>query len=119
MRGWPRRIPCGGTHRSPQRAAGDSGVGSLPDYRPADFRAARTASARVSHLPARTDPARAELYARIDARVDQMIADGLVDEVARLAAAGYDWNLPAMTGLGYRRSASTCGERSPSRRRSC
>jgi tRNA dimethylallyltransferase len=42
------------------------------------------------------------LYARIDARVDQMIADGLVEEVRRLAAAGYGWELPAMTGLGYR-----------------
>ncbi len=45
---------------------------------------------------------RAELYARIDARVDRMIADGLMDEVRRLAGAGYGWNLPAMTGLGYR-----------------
>jgi len=45
---------------------------------------------------------RPELYARIDARVDRMIADGLVAEVERLAAAGYDWQLPAMSGLGYR-----------------
>ncbi len=42
------------------------------------------------------------LYERIDARVDAMIEAGLVDEVQRLADAGYDWNLPAMTGLGYR-----------------
>jgi tRNA dimethylallyltransferase len=45
---------------------------------------------------------RQELYARIDARVDQMIAQGLVAEVERLAAAGFGWDLPAMTGLGYR-----------------
>lgn len=45
---------------------------------------------------------RAELFARVDARVDRMIADGLVDEVRRLAEAGYDWNLPAMSGIGYR-----------------
>jgi tRNA dimethylallyltransferase len=45
---------------------------------------------------------RPELYARIHARVDRMIADGLVGEVRRLAEAGYGWNLPAMTGLGYR-----------------
>jgi tRNA dimethylallyltransferase len=45
---------------------------------------------------------RAELYARIDARVDRMIADGLVAEVQRLVDAGYGWDLPAMTGLGYR-----------------
>jgi tRNA dimethylallyltransferase len=45
---------------------------------------------------------RPELYARIDARVDRMIVDGLVEEVRRLAEAGYGWDLPAMTGLGYR-----------------
>jgi tRNA dimethylallyltransferase len=42
------------------------------------------------------------LYERIDARVYWMIEAGLVEEVRRLADAGYDWNLPAMTGLGYR-----------------
>jgi tRNA dimethylallyltransferase len=45
---------------------------------------------------------RPELYERIDARADRMVAGGLVDEVRDLAEAGYDWNLPAMTGLGYR-----------------
>ncbi|PKO21765.1 MAG: tRNA (adenosine(37)-N6)-dimethylallyltransferase MiaA [Chloroflexi bacterium HGW-Chloroflexi-1] len=45
---------------------------------------------------------RPELYARIDARINRMIADGLVAEVERLVAAGYDWQLPAMSGLGYR-----------------
>ena len=45
---------------------------------------------------------RPELYARIDARVDHMIATGLLDEVRCLDAAGYVRELPAMTGLGYR-----------------
>ena len=45
---------------------------------------------------------RPELYMRIDVRVDQMMAAGLLDEVRRLDAAGYAWELPAMTGLGYR-----------------
>lgn len=44
---------------------------------------------------------RDELYARADARVEAMIAAGLVDEVAGLLAAGYGWNLPAMSSLGY------------------
>lgn len=48
------------------------------------------------------DRPRADLYARIDARVDAMIADGLVAETARLLAAGYVPTLPAMTSLGYR-----------------
>jgi tRNA dimethylallyltransferase len=45
---------------------------------------------------------RPELYARIDARVDRMIEDGLAEEVRSLVAAGYGWELPAMSGLGYR-----------------
>jgi tRNA dimethylallyltransferase len=45
---------------------------------------------------------RPELYARIDARVDAMLAAGLIDEVRRLAAQGYGWDLPAMSGLGYK-----------------
>jgi tRNA dimethylallyltransferase len=45
---------------------------------------------------------RPELYARIDARVDHMLEAGLVEEVRCLVAAGYGWELPAMSGLGYR-----------------
>jgi tRNA dimethylallyltransferase len=45
---------------------------------------------------------RDELYARIDARVDAMLAAGLLDEVRALAARGYDWSLPALSGVGYR-----------------
>ncbi|MBM3127152.1 MAG: tRNA (adenosine(37)-N6)-dimethylallyltransferase MiaA [Chloroflexi bacterium] len=49
---------------------------------------------------------RAELYARINARVDQMIAAGLIEEVRALLAQGYRANLPAMSGLGYRQIAA-------------
>ncbi len=45
---------------------------------------------------------RAELYRRIDARVDEMVAHGLVDEVKKLLKMGYSLNLPAMSGIGYR-----------------
>lgn len=44
---------------------------------------------------------RADLHARIAARVEQMVAEGLVDEVQRLLAAGFAPPLPAMTSLGY------------------
>lgn len=44
---------------------------------------------------------REELYRRIDARVEAMLAAGLVDEVRGLLAAGYDPALPAMSGIGY------------------
>ncbi len=42
------------------------------------------------------------LYARVDARIDKMLKDGLVDEVRGLVARGYAFDLPSMTGLGYR-----------------
>jgi tRNA dimethylallyltransferase len=45
---------------------------------------------------------RAELYRRIDLRVDKMIENGLVDEVRSLIDRGYSLELPAMSGIGYR-----------------
>jgi tRNA dimethylallyltransferase len=45
---------------------------------------------------------RDELYRRIDARVDAMMAAGLVDEVRDLLAMGYSPELPSMSGIGYR-----------------
>jgi len=44
---------------------------------------------------------RSALYARADARIDAMLAAGLVEEVQRLLAAGYSWELPSMSALGY------------------
>ncbi len=45
---------------------------------------------------------RAELYARVDARIEQMFARGLLDEVQTLLDAGYPPELPSMSALGYR-----------------
>jgi tRNA dimethylallyltransferase len=42
------------------------------------------------------------LYQRIDVRVDEQIAAGLVDEVRGLLASGYGPSLPSMQGLGYK-----------------
>ncbi|HLA62786.1 MAG TPA: tRNA (adenosine(37)-N6)-dimethylallyltransferase MiaA [Rhodothermales bacterium] len=44
---------------------------------------------------------RGELYARINARVDAMLADGLVDEVARLIALGYRTDENPLRTIGY------------------
>lgn len=44
---------------------------------------------------------RPELYRRIDSRVEGMIEAGLEAEVRRLVAAGYSFDLPAMSGVGY------------------
>jgi len=45
---------------------------------------------------------RKELYRSIDLRVDEMIKRGLVTEVEKLVNIGYDFNLPAMSGIGYK-----------------
>ena len=45
---------------------------------------------------------RAELYRRTDLRVDEMIARGLVEEVEKLMNIGYGFELPAMSGIGYK-----------------
>jgi tRNA dimethylallyltransferase len=45
---------------------------------------------------------RGELYARIEKRVDQMIEEGLEDEVRRLMEHGYPRELSSMQGLGYK-----------------
>jgi tRNA dimethylallyltransferase len=48
------------------------------------------------------DLPRAALHRRADARVDAMIAAGLVDEVRRLNAQGYGCGLPSFASIGYR-----------------
>jgi tRNA dimethylallyltransferase len=45
---------------------------------------------------------RAELYRRIDERVDRMMAQGLVREVEKLVKMGYDFTLSAMSTIGYK-----------------
>jgi len=45
---------------------------------------------------------RSEIYRRIDQRVDEMVARGLVAEVENLLEMGYNLTFPAMSGIGYR-----------------
>ncbi len=49
---------------------------------------------------------RRELYQRIDARIDRMIENGLLDEVRGLLDKGYSPDLPALSAIGYREMAS-------------
>lgn len=48
------------------------------------------------------DLEREKLYKVIGDRVDLIIRAGLVKEVKSLIRRGYGWNLPAMSGIGYR-----------------
>jgi tRNA dimethylallyltransferase len=74
------------------------------------------AKAPISRLQLKTKPLantliigltadRAELYHRLDLRVEEMIRRGLVDEVRGLRDKGYDFSLPAMSGIGYKQIA--------------
>lgn len=49
---------------------------------------------------------RAELYRRIDRRIDAMIENGFIDEVKTLLAKGYDPSLPALSAIGYSQIAA-------------
>lgn len=48
---------------------------------------------------------RQRLYARIEDRIDNMIALGLIDEVAELLKKGIDERMTSMQGLGYKEIA--------------
>ena len=45
---------------------------------------------------------RAELYERVDQRIDLMFANGFIDEVRALLAKGYSPFLPTLSAIGYR-----------------
>ena len=45
---------------------------------------------------------RKQLYRMIDDRVDRMVEDGLAAEAANLVRRGYSWDLPSMSGVGYK-----------------
>lgn len=45
---------------------------------------------------------RIELYARIDARIEEMLAAGLVEEIHTLLDLGYAPDLPTFSAIGYR-----------------
>lgn len=45
---------------------------------------------------------RAELYKRIDERIEAMFAGGFLNEVKNLLKQGYPPNLPSMSAIGYR-----------------
>lgn len=48
------------------------------------------------------DVPREELYQRIDKRIDQMLEQGLLQEVQELVKRKFSWDLPSMSGIGYR-----------------
>lgn len=56
---------------------------------------------------------RDELYRRIDARVDRMMAEGFLAEVEGLLNSGFDASLKPMQSLGYRHLSAAVGGKTP------
>ncbi|MBI2459945.1 MAG: tRNA (adenosine(37)-N6)-dimethylallyltransferase MiaA [Candidatus Rokubacteria bacterium] len=56
---------------------------------------------------------RSRLYARLEARVEAMLARGLLEEVRGLLRAGFSPELPALQGIGYRHMAAVLAGRLP------
>jgi tRNA dimethylallyltransferase len=52
---------------------------------------------------------RPDLYARIDERIDKMVALGLLDEVRKLLQQGFSPNLPAFSAIGYKEMVAVIG----------
>lgn len=48
------------------------------------------------------DPPRECLYEKINRRMEQMLSEGLLDEVNRLFSMGYDEHSPGLNSLGYK-----------------
>lgn len=66
----------------------------------------REASQPLDAVQIALDYPRDVLYARINTRVDQMIEQGLVDEVRHLIESGYGAHLERLRSLGYREIAA-------------
>jgi tRNA dimethylallyltransferase len=62
----------------------------------------RRAEAELPAIKVGLTMPREQLYARIDQRVDKMIAQGMLQEVQTLLQNGYNPEQPALKGLGYR-----------------
>ena len=56
---------------------------------------------------------REELYERINQRVDQMIEDGILDEVKKLMGMGFSEDLAPMNAIGYRHMVNYIKDRVP------
>lgn len=93
-----RRIPPGDRHRT-LRA-----LEVLETTGRSVYSFARPSTPRTDHefLVIGLERPREELYRRIEARVDAMFSNGLVEEVKGLLAAGYGARDPGMRGIGYR-----------------
>ena len=89
-----RLIRALSVHAATGKALTDWQESGVPLLAPDDWRAAAL------------EPPREALYARCNARFDQMVLEGALAEVAALAARGLDPEVPALKAVGYRELAA-------------
>ncbi|MBR4341593.1 MAG: tRNA (adenosine(37)-N6)-dimethylallyltransferase MiaA [Lachnospiraceae bacterium] len=65
----------------------------------------RERTSRFNFLYCVLNDERVKIYGRINTRVDEMLRQGLADEVRNLLAEGYSRDLRSMQGLGYKEMA--------------
>ena len=76
----------------------------LTGERFSDLRSRQKCPYSVLQIGLRRD--RAELYQRIDARIENMVTEGLLDETKKLLEKGYSVDLPSLSAIGYREMVS-------------
>lgn len=76
--------------------------GQIPSSFGSDFSNAAAAEAPYDAGIFGLCMSRERLYARINARVDEMMEKGLLEEARSIHAAGYDPSLLALQGIGYK-----------------
>lgn len=97
------RIQPGDRQRLVRAAAVHAATGrALSDWR----ETTAPALARGAWRALVIEPPRETLYARCDARFDAMLAQGALEEAARLDARGLDPALPVLKAVGYRELAA-------------
>ena len=76
----------------------------LTGERFSDLRSRQKCPYSVLQIGLRRD--RVELYQRIDARIEKMIKEGLLEETKKLLEKGYSVDLPSLSAIGYREMIS-------------
>jgi tRNA dimethylallyltransferase len=80
----------------------------LADWQAAQGAAATQGTHGLTYRRLLCLPPREWLYARIDGRLESMLTQGALEEVARLADKGYDSKLPVMKALGVPHFLAHC-----------
>lgn len=111
---WATRLDPGFAGGGAQRAARTVEIGLLAGRRLSELHK-ETAPPDATLRPwyARMTVPREELHRRIAARAEMMVEEGIVEETARVLAAGVPSSAPGLTGVGYPETVAVLEGRAP------